>query len=214
VADVPTQFWVMDLEDGFTEEPEGDTVGLDQIASVPMLALWEGITAVPWKGPPRVDTRGFLSVLAGSAANPDLEPAVGTARYSARNYFIIARNFCNLHSRFGYHFSIVEAMVESRPQRNYIIFRFEGGAASFERRRRRAQLVADILIGHGFDVRLTDDTLRARLEGFEQERMIRCLKIVGYLTMHTRQLDMVMNDPDEAARQRERITADIAGMVG
>lgn len=205
---VATQFWVVDLEDGFSQEPEDQWIRIEHIASIPMLALWDGITAIPWQGPPRMDARGFMSIVAQAASNPNLVPAArGT--YAERNYFIISRNFVNLQSRFGFHFCTVEAFVGDRPSQNYIVFRFQGGAADMERRRRRAQFITEILTGLGFTVRLNEDALFARLEGFETQAMQKRLRIVGYLTQHTRQLDMIMNDPAATAEHREKILKDI-----
>ncbi|MEW5774138.1 MAG: PEP/pyruvate-binding domain-containing protein [Thermodesulfobacteriota bacterium] len=205
---VATQFWVVDLEDGFSQEPEDQWIRIEHIASIPMLALWEGITAIPWQGPPRVDAKGFMSIVAQAATNPNLVPAA-RGEYAERNYFIISRNFVNLQSRFGFHFCTVEAFVGDRPSQNYIVFRFQGGAADLARRRRRAQFITDILTGLGFTVRLNEDALSARLEGFETQAMKKRLKIVGYLTQHTRQLDMIMNDPAATAEHRDRILKDI-----
>lgn len=207
-ADVATQFWVVDLEDGFTREPEDGWIRIENIASVPMLALWEGITAIPWAGPPRMDAKGFMAIIAQAASNPNLVPA-SRGTYAERNYFILSKNFCNLQSRFGFHLCSVEAMVSDRPSRNYLVFRFQGGAADLGRRRRRAQFITEILVGQGFAVRVNEDALSARLEGYNARAMKKRLKIVGYLTQHTRQLDMIMNDPAAIAAHRERILKDI-----
>src|SRR4030042_6957626 len=72
VSKLPMEWWVIDLEGGVREGCEGPTLQLEDILSVPLLALWEGLAAVPWKGPPPVDTRGFLSILAESTMDPSL----------------------------------------------------------------------------------------------------------------------------------------------
>lgn len=128
ICGVPKQFWVLNLDDGFM--PEGEErvdrcVLLEQISSYPMQALWEGMQAVPWEGPPPVHTRGLMSVMFEATMNPDLDPA-GGSRYTQKNYFMISENYCSLQSRFGFHFCGVEALVSDRVSENYASFQFKG----------------------------------------------------------------------------------------
>jgi pyruvate,water dikinase len=132
--------------------------------------------------------------------------------YANRNYFMISRNFCSLYSRFGFHFSTVESMVSERASENYISFSFKGGAADFGRRLARTQLVAALLEEYGFRVQVKEDAAFARIEGLDQKTMEDRLKVLGYLSMHTRQLDMVMSDPRALAHYAAKLRQDLAGV--
>jgi pyruvate,water dikinase len=212
VCDIPVRYWVIDLEDGFKEPVEGNKVHLNNIASVPMLALWEGITAIPWKGPPPVDAKGFAAIMFRSTMDPSLDPS-RQSRYAEKNYFMISKHFCNLASRFGYHFSTVEAFINDRPKDNYVSFTFKGGAADLERRVRRIKFIQHILEQFGFRIEINGDWMVARLEGYEKDFLIERLKVLGYVTMHTRQLDMIMANQAKVNYYIEQHLKDIRSFV-
>lgn len=191
VSGVPMQWWVIDLEDGITPGVEGKKVKPEEIVSIPMRALWEGMTALPWKGPPPVDTKGFLSAVFGATVDPSIEPSVGK-RFADKNYIVISKHFCNLSSRLGFHFSTTEAYVGDNPNENYVSFIFKGGAADLDRRVRRVRFVGKLLERFDFRTEIKDDSVFARLEGHDQDYLKERLKVLGHIIIHTRQLDMVM----------------------
>ncbi len=191
VSQVPMQWWIIDLEDGVEEDVKGKKVRPEEIRSIPMRALWEGMTALPWKGPPPVDTKGFLSTVFGATMDPSIDPAVGK-RFVDKNYIIISKHFCNLSSRLGFHFSTTEAFVGDTPNENYVSFIFKGGAADLARRVRRVQFVGQLLEQFDFRTEVKDDSVFARLEGHDQDYLKERLKVLGHIIIHTRQLDMVM----------------------
>ncbi len=212
MSSLPMEWWVIDLEGGVRAGNESPTLQVEDIRSAPLLALWEGLAAVPWKGPPPVDTRGFLSILAESTMDPSLEYG-GDSEMSAKNYAIISENFCHLSTRLGFHFSTVEAYLGDQPAENYVWFYFKGGAADRVRKEQRGRLIELILESFHFWVQTKGDLLSARLERQEKEILADRLKVLGYLILHTRQLDMVLSDPAKVNHYIEEMLGEISTFV-
>ena len=77
------------------------------------------------------------------------------------------------------------------------------------RRFTRVYLLRDILERYGFRVEVKLDALTARIEKQPKEYLIERLKVLGYLLIHTRQIDMVMGDQTMVDRYRRMITGDL-----
>jgi pyruvate, water dikinase len=213
LCDIPMQWWVLNLDDGFAREVETPGVHIDDIVSVPMRSLWEGITMVPWEGPPPIDGKGLMSVMFEATKNTSLLTGV-PSRYAERNYFMIAKHYCSLNSRFGFHFAGVESYVGERIPENYVHFRFKGGAADNSRKKRRVRLIEDILTDWGFVIDVSEDVLWARFEDQPEEVMQQRLRMLGFIIMHTRQLDMVMSNEKMVSHYRNRIKNTIVELFG
>lgn len=214
VGDAPMEWWVIDLADGFKPEIADDarTIRIEEIVSQPMLAIWQGISAFPWQGPPPISARGFGSIIFQSAIRPDLDPAVAS-KLTTKNYFLISANFCNLSVRLGYHYAMIESYLSDLLTESYVTFRFKGGAADMRRKAVRAELLAEVLKEYGFSVELRSDALLARVKKKPIDYLSRRLQILGYITLHARQIDMVMTNPQALARYREKFYKDINEML-
>ncbi len=210
--EVPMQYWIIDLGGGTTGEDRGRFVLLEDIRSVPMLALWRGMTAVPDDAPPSMDVKGFMSVLLEATTNPELESSRESG-FNMRNYFMISEEFCSLQSRFGFHFCTVEGLIGDHDAENYCSFQFKGGAADLPRRVLRAQMVGGLLEEYGFRTEVKQDALFARLEGLKRGTMEQRLMVLGYLIIHTRRLDMFMADSGVAATRKTEMLHQIRSML-
>jgi pyruvate,water dikinase len=132
----------------------------------------------------------MLTALSSSGAAEEPEP----------NYVIVSDRYVNLHVRFGYHFSRVDAFLDDSAEGNYASLLFHGGAGNIGGRSRRLEFICRILTPRHWRVSRRADALIARIEGlpprpFEQE-----LENLGRLLMVTRQLDAVLLDDADTDR--------------
>ncbi|OIQ52345.1 Phosphoenolpyruvate synthase [Pseudodesulfovibrio hydrargyri] len=211
------QYWLVDIGGGTSADAGGPAnsrrdITIEAVCSSPMRALWYGMMAVPWEGPPPPTMDGFMSVMTSAARNPALAAGVRNDM-GERNYFIVGGRYCNLQSRFGFHFCTIEGFAGDDPNVNYALFQFKGGGASMDRRHLRSRLVAEILEKRGFIAEIREDALFARLEGVSRQAVEQAMAVLGYLLMHTRQIDMSMADPGMTVRYRERFEADIERLL-
>jgi Phosphoenolpyruvate synthase/pyruvate phosphate dikinase len=209
---VPMNWWILNLDDGFVHEIKGQYVKLEDIASIPMIAFWDGFAAIPWDGPPAMDGKGMTSIILKSTMNPALVTGI-RSKYADRNYFMVSKNYCTLSSRLGYHFSTMEAMVSERSAENYLGFKFKGGAADLNRCLGRLHFIREILERYGFRTQVNADNLDARIEGYDMDSMCNRVRILGYLTLHTRQLDMIMNNNALVSYYMNKLTKDIDSLL-
>jgi len=206
------QYFVINIENGFCGPVEGSCVELEEICCPPMHALWDGMLAIPWSGPVGTTGRGFWTLVAESAHNPALEISRASTRVW-HNYFMVDREYCNLQASFGYHFCTVDAQAGEVAQENHVNFHFKGGAANLGRRAQRVQVIADVLEENGFIAEAREDVLSARAEELPAAEVLRLLRILGYLLIHTRQMDVALGGQDSCTAFADKLRRDIAQVL-
>ena len=210
-AGAKLQYWIVDMGGGFKHRVAGPIVDIDVIASAPMLALWDGMVAVPWAGPPAASASGFMTIMLESTMKPELESTAPNSMAN-KNFFIISDNYMILQARYGYHFCTVESLAGEQSHENFVNFQFKGGAADRQRRRLRARMVADLLEQHGFRADVKDDSVFAVAEGYSATETLMKTRLLGYLLIHTRQVDMIMLETDRATALKNKMLADMESL--
>jgi pyruvate,water dikinase len=199
---LPITVHVFDVGGGLREGlPEGSEVAVGDVTSDPLRAFLAGLSdpRVRWDKPRPLSARGFLSVVGESMAGPPPEALkVGRASYA-----IVSDRYLNFSTKAGYHFSTIDTYCGASLNKNYIHFRFAGGAADSSRRARRVRFINSVLMHLDFKVQMRSDLLVARMQKYDRDTILARLVALGRLTMCTRQLDMLMDSdssPDFFAR--------------
>jgi len=185
-AGIPVDVCMLNIDGGLRENVKKAVP--EDVLSIPFLALLRGMKSMKWPGPPPVDAKGFLGMLAHSASVPE-EQLKDTAK---KSFAVVSENYMNFSIRLGYHFSMIEAYAGDNINDNYIKFFFKGGGASIDRRLRRLRLIKEILKEMDFRVNVTEDVMNAALMKYKRSAIEEKLTIMGKLTAYTKQLDMAM----------------------
>jgi len=207
------QYFVVNIDHGFCSPAQGRYISLEEICCKPMLAIWEGMVAVPWSLPQGSGARGFMSIVSESACNPELEITNPSMRLT-RNYFLVDRDYCSLQASFGYHFCAVEAQAGEDAHENFVSFHFKGGAANLGRRKQRISALSDVLSECGFIVDVKEDTLSAMAEELSAKDAHVLLRILGYLIIHSRQIDATLHNRELREAFADTLRTGIAQVRG
>jgi pyruvate,water dikinase len=197
---LPLNLHLIDLGDGLASHT--NPVPPADIISVPMRALWRGIShpEIAWAGPVPVNMGGFLQVLGQTAIRPP-------ERFWDKTYAIVGANYVNYACRLGFHFQSVDSYCGPEADDNYINFTFKGGAADELRRIRRIHLIAQVLLQLGFEVEVYQDMVRARFRKRPAAETEERLDLLGRLMAYVRQMDMLMSDDTVPQTLAERFLA-------
>ncbi len=185
VVKLPLDIHVIDLGGGVKND--SDKITPDHILSIPMNALLKGLMEIEWPGPPPVNVKGFLSVVANTTIQPHSEKALWEPSFA-----VISKEYMNFSIRLGYHLQTVEAYAGDNLNDNYIRFLLKGGGASIDRRARRTRLIKEVLEKIDFHVDRTGDVLDGRVTKYDRATIEKKLGTVAKLTAFTKQLDMTL----------------------
>ena len=103
----------------------------------------------------------------------------------------------NVGLRLGYHYSVIDSYLSGNINQNYVYFRFAGGFADENHRRRRAKLIRTILDQLGFKVTVKGDLVLGTLKIADSTEVISALRCLGELTGFTRQIDLSMDSENK-----------------
>ncbi|MGC8938562.1 MAG: PEP-utilizing enzyme, partial [Thermodesulfovibrio sp.] len=120
IADIPIGVLVLDIEGGLKEGIKKATP--NDIYSIPLKAILKGMRSMQWPGPPPVDAKGFLEMVAHTVSIPEDE----LKETGKKSFCIVTKNYMNFSIRLGYHFSMIEAYAGENINDNYIKFFFKG----------------------------------------------------------------------------------------
>ncbi len=191
--DTPIDLFVLDIGGGVSPEA-GPCVRMDEVISKPFLAFLRGLSLKEvWdRDAGALGIREIISGLDRTFA-AIMEPP----EFSGRNHAIVAENYMNVGLRLGYHYSVIDSYLSGDINQNYVNFRFAGGFAKEDRRRRRADLIRTILDQLSFKVTVKGDLVLGKLKLAGNIEVISALRVLGELTGFTRQIDLSMDSENK-----------------
>ncbi|MFZ0889954.1 MAG: PEP/pyruvate-binding domain-containing protein [Candidatus Binataceae bacterium] len=192
-SDIPLDVNIINIDRDTRGLKERRSITEDEVTSAPMKAFWAGVKEEGWAGEARsASLGGFMSVLSTHLTTDNEE-------FLECSFAILSTEYMFLNLHLGYHFTTVEALCTSEPNKNYIRIQHKGGGASLDRRTRRIRLIQDLLSKMGFEHFGKGDFLDSSVSYLDRSIMLRTLSLLGRITMITKQLDIALSN-DAIAR--------------
>ncbi len=187
---VPLETFVIDLGGGVAAGTSRQAVQPEDITSVPFRALIAGMSTpgLPWSGCVPLELRGFASLV----LNTMMDTERASAELGSNAYALVSGHYVNYSARMGYHFASLDAYASGSLHRNYISYRFKGGAADSVRRTRRARFIARVLRHWGFAVAQQADRIDATIRKLPEPGILALLRELGRLLGAARNADVSM----------------------
>ena len=185
-----------------TDRSEEKSLDLAEVSCRPFVCFWQGLThpSVDWTSQSHFDWKTFdeLALAGGCTIKKSDELA---------SYAIVSDVYLNLNIRFGYHFTLLDALYGRDIRTTYCQLRFGGGGGVYTGRSLRLQLLTIILERLGFAVTSKADLLDARLQEVSSEELDRALVQVGRLMGMSKLLDMVLREERQVQEHVKRFFA-------
>ncbi|WP_051177113.1 PEP-utilizing enzyme [Halodesulfovibrio aestuarii] len=181
----PMDLRVLDIAGGLASDASTRPVPED-VRSLPFSAFLDGfLRKEGWDLSPV--SLGIRDVISSMPHSMTMLSSSGNTL--GENLAIVSKDYVNISLRLGYHFSVVDAYLGPDTHRNHVYFRFAGGLADPERRKRRARLIRSVLEDMGFKVVRKGDLVVGSLKGEDMQAMRSALFVLGGLTAFSRQRD-------------------------
>ncbi|MFW6105806.1 MAG: PEP/pyruvate-binding domain-containing protein [Desulfovermiculus sp.] len=187
--EIPLAFRVLNLEQGLWPEAGNlKRISLRHIASKPFQALFYGLTreGIFWNDDTwHFDWQEFDRMSAGI-----FDPTKSAALAS---YALVAEDYMHALLRFGYHFAVVDALLTTDREQNYIQFSFKGGGGGEMQKMCRLETIREVLVHFGFQVQIRGELLTAEFAREHTAETRQALTILGYVLGRTRLMDLGMD---------------------
>lgn len=190
VASIPLDVYLFDVGDGIsTEYRKKSTIPLEAISSSPFQALWKGLShpGVQWPQKP-FDWEAYEKIELSGAVAPRQDS------FAFASYGVVGGDYVHFNLRFGYHFTIVDALANEAEGDNHLMLRFAGGGGDFTHRALRIDFLATILGDLQFEVHRKGDLLEAKLQRLPLQELLEKLDMLGRLLGASKLMDMVIDD--------------------
>ncbi|SDN93776.1 pyruvate, water dikinase [Desulfonauticus submarinus] len=163
-------------------------INLEDIKSTPFQYLFKGFlnSAVSWGNtPPNFDWDKFDDLSAG-IFNP--KNAI-----ELNSFCLLDKDYMHFMLRFGYHFTLIDALVSDITEQNYVQVSFKGGGGLEIGKNLRLKLISFVFRKMHFQIKREGDFLKATLRSRTKDELKMILELLGILFGLTRMLDMHLN---------------------